>query len=120
VLALIYIALGAMVGRERGRAKVSLGDGGDQVLLVAVRRHANFAEFVPFIVVMLAMIEINGFPKIWIHALGALLVIARLIHPFGLKHDTMSSPLRIAGAATTAVVTVVCGIILIWQGVSAL
>ncbi len=120
VLAIISIALGFMVGQRRAKAGISLGDGGDKGLLAAVRRHANFTEFVPMIVVMLAMIELNGAPKLWIHILGGVLVLARIIHPLGITADSMSSPFRTVGAMLTAVITVVCGGILIWQGISAL
>jgi hypothetical protein len=117
ILAIISIVLGFLVGSARGRAKVSLGDGGDKNLLVAMRRHGNFTEFVPLIVAMLAIIELDGAPKLWIHVLGGALVFARVVHPFGLSAN-MSNPLRAIGAMLTAIITVVCGGILIWQGIA--
>ena len=119
ILAIISIVLGFMVGRARGKAKVSLGDGGDKDLLAAIRRHANFTEFVPLIVAMLAIIEMNGAPKLWIHVLGAAIVFARIAHPIGLSANA-GNPLRAVGAMLTAIITVVCGGILIWQGIGTL
>jgi uncharacterized membrane protein YecN with MAPEG domain len=38
-----------------------------------------------------------GTPAMWLHISGALLVIGRIAHPFGLKADTASHPLRYVG-----------------------
>ena len=69
---------------------------------------------------MMAMIELNGAPKWWLHALGVPLVIARVIHPLGLSNDQMSSPLRAIGSMITALVTLACAFVLLCQGVSAI
>lgn len=118
ILALISIVLANRAGVMRGRLGIPVGDGGNSDLSLAMRRHANFVEYVPFVVVMMAMIELNGAPKWWLHALGVALVAARIVHPFGIA--SVSNPLRIAGAATTALVTVVSAAILLWQGIAAL
>jgi hypothetical protein len=120
ILALISIVLGFLAGSMRGRLQIPFGDGGNKELMVAIRRHANFTEFVPLIVVMMAMIELNGMGKLWLHVIGATIVVARVLHPLGLSPGQMSSPLRAIGAMLTALTTVTCGLILIWQGVSAL
>ena len=120
ILALISIALAGHVGSTRGGAGVSLGDGGNKALLVAMRRQANFIEYVPLIVAMMAIIELNGAPKLWLNVIGVAIVVARIAHPFGLSADTMRSPLRFIGATLTMLVTLACAVILIWQGLVAL
>ena len=120
LLAVIALYLGAVVGSTRGRLKIPLGDGGKPELIVANRRHMNFVENVPLILILMALIELNDAPKFWLHLLGAPLVLARIVHPFGLNMDNMSSPMRIAGAALTALVMLACAIILFWQASSAL
>lgn len=47
-LALLFILLSANVIRGRGQHKVALGSGGMPNLERRVRVHANFAEYVPF------------------------------------------------------------------------
>jgi uncharacterized membrane protein YecN with MAPEG domain len=49
---------------------------------------------------------------------GASLLVARVVHPFGMKMDRMNEPARIFGAAVTALVTVAAAATLLWQGVS--
>lgn len=120
LLALIGQVLGAVVGSTRGRLKIPLGDGGKPELILANRRHMNFVENVPLLIALLAVIELNGAPKLWIHVMGIALVAARLAHPFGLNMDNMSSPARILGAAVTALVTVAAAAILLWQAGSTL
>jgi hypothetical protein len=114
-LGLIFIVLGGLTGRARGAAQVSLGDGGKPELIEAIRRHANFAEYVPLILVLFAIIELNGAPKSWLHGLGSVLVVSRLLHPFGLHYDRMNSFGRIVGTAGTYLVTLAASLIAGWQ-----
>jgi uncharacterized membrane protein YecN with MAPEG domain len=120
ILALISIVLANRAGMTRARLQIPLGDGGNSELIGAIRRHANFVEYVPLIVVMMAMIEINGAHKWWLHALGGALVVARIIHPLGISTEQMSSPLRMIGSMMTAAITVACAGLLLWQGIRAL
>ncbi|MEQ1640540.1 MAG: MAPEG family protein [Novosphingobium sp.] len=115
ILALICFALAAGVGQVRGKSGISLGDGGDKGLLTVMRRHMNFVEFVPLILVLMALIELNGAPKSWLHGLGGALVAARLIHPFSLDPDHLMKWSRFAGAMGTMLVLLACGLILLWQ-----
>lgn len=118
LLALLMQFLGASVGATRGRLKIPLGDGANSELIVKNRRHMNAVENVPLVLLLIALIELNGAPKLWIHILGVTLLVARVVHPFGLKIDSMNEPMRIFGAAATALVTVAAAAILLWQGVS--
>jgi hypothetical protein len=120
ILALISIVLANRAGMTRARLRIPLGDGGNNELIGAIRRHANFVEYVPLIVVMMAMIEINGAHKWWIHTLGVAIVVARIIHPLGISTEQMSSPLRMIGSMMTAAVTVACAGLLLWQGIRVL
>ncbi|MDH7797150.1 MULTISPECIES: MAPEG family protein [unclassified Beijerinckia] len=115
ILGLIMLALIANVGRLRGKTGVALGNaGGDRDLLVADRRHMNFIENVPLALLLLAIIEANGAPHLWVHILGVVLVLSRLIHPFGLNPDSMRSLCRAIGAGGTMLVTLVAALIAIW------
>ena len=76
LLAFIFLALSARVVAVRGR--VSLGDGGDPEVLRRMRGHANFAEYVPLILVMMALLEYQQIAAWQLHAIGATLVFARV------------------------------------------
>lgn len=104
LLAVVGLVLQQLVGRERLRADVSLGDAGDPRLLEAMRRQANFVEQVPLALLLMALVELNGASHGWLHALGALLLVSRIVHPFGLRADQMRVPPRLIGTLGTLLV----------------
>ena len=90
ILALMALYLGSIPGRMRGKLKISVGDGGYPDMVLAMRRHANFIEWVPLTIVLIAMLEINGAPKMAIHGFGAALVAFRICHAVGLQKDSIN------------------------------
>jgi uncharacterized membrane protein YecN with MAPEG domain len=113
IQAIIAFALIAPIGGLRGQLGVSMNDGANPALTVAVRRHANWAEHVPFALLLMGLLELNGGGATLLHGLGIALLMGRLLHPFGLRADKVNVPQRIAGALLTGVVTIVAGIALI-------
>jgi uncharacterized protein len=109
-LALIFLALFFTVSAKRSQVNRSIGDGGDMELLERVRRHGNFVEWVPMVLVLMLLAESNGVGPLWLHAAGALLLIGRVLHPFGLKADNAAHPLRIAGNMGGILATLILGI----------
>lgn len=83
LLGLTAIYLGAAAGVARARARISLGDGGNRELLLRMRRHANFIENVPLALILIALLEMQGVPATAVHALGAALLVGRLLHIVG-------------------------------------
>jgi len=114
LLAIVGIVLTAMVGQMRGRTKISLGDNGRRELIVANRRHMNYVENVPLALVLIALVELNGAAKTWVHVLGATLLVARIVHPFGLDADRMMLWPRIIGAGATVIVHALAAGSLLW------
>lgn len=103
-LTLIFVALTQLVIRARGKTDVPLGDGNQPRLLEASRRQMNFVENVPMALILMLLAEAGGASAFWLNIAGVVLVLARLVHPFGITVATPAHPLRIAGAvATTAV-----------------
>ncbi|HEY1708295.1 MAG TPA: MAPEG family protein [Rhizomicrobium sp.] len=95
VLGIIYVLLSVMVSGERNRAKIGLGTGAEMSsplgeehnasrLLVAVRRHGHFAEYVPFSLLLLGLLEMAGSTRALLLGLAIALVVARLMITFGL------------------------------------
>ena len=116
LLALILTALGAVIGPMRLRTNISILHGNDMALATLVRRHGNFVEAVPFALILLGFVELNkaASPAV-LHGLGIALVLARIAHPLGLKHDNVRHPLRAIGAGGTALVTLIAALMLIWS-----
>ncbi len=103
---LIAIALTFPVGSTRGKLNVSIGDGGNEKLGFAIRRHANWTEHVPFALLLIGLLELNGGGPNLLHGLGIGLLASRIAHPFGLQ-PKLNSVLRIVGAGGTGLVTLV-------------
>ena len=84
LLALIYAALALEVARLRRGNRVLFGDGENVRLRSAIRAHANFVEYVPIIALLVAMLEMSGNSATRVHVLMGALLVARLLHPFGM------------------------------------
>jgi uncharacterized protein len=114
LLALIVIALGAAIGQMRARTGISILHGDNMELATRIRRHGNFTESVPFALILLGFLELNGASPGLLHGLGIALVLARIAHPIGLQHDNVRNPLRGIGAGGTILVTLIAAVMLIW------
>lgn len=101
VLAVAFIMLSATVIRARQQARVALGFGADEVLQRRIRVHGNFAEYVPFALLLIAMAEMGGAPLLLIHALCILLIAGRVAHAWGVSRLNEDPRLRVAGMAAT-------------------
>ncbi len=102
-LGLMGLGLAAHVIMLRTKTGISIMDGGNVQLAERIRRHGNFIENVPFILLLMALAELNGVANIWVHISGALLIVGRILHAAGLKHDKLNTFGRIAGASLSFV-----------------
>lgn len=106
-LAVIMVGLSAHVTMLRAKAGISIMDGGNAHLAERIRRHGNFVENVPFALLLMLIGELLGTSSGWLHAIGILLVVSRIVHPFGIKHDQPANPIRIAGSSATTIATLI-------------
>ena len=65
-------------------------------LLVAIRRHGQFAEYVPISILLLLLLELNHANAVALAGLAGVLVLSRLCMALGLGRTT-PNPLRTAG-----------------------
>ena len=77
ILAALFIHLSFGVIRLRRHHKVGLGNGGVDDLERAIRAQANFAEYVPIALILMACLELNGAPLWLIAILGIALVAGK-------------------------------------------
>lgn len=103
------------VSGERMKCATSILHGENLRWAEKVRRHANFAENVPIAIIVLAIVEFNGAAPVVVHALGSTLVGARIMHPFGIRHDVIPHPMRAAGAGLTFLVSLTASMLAGWQ-----
>jgi len=110
-VAAIYLVLWFRVSSVRSAAGVSFGDGGNALLLQRIRQHGNCAEWSGFVLILMMLAEGMGSPPIWLHISGALLLVGRIAHPFGLVDGNAGHPLRYVGNGTNllaALTAMVC------------
>lgn len=84
LLALLYVALSSWVVAGRLTTDVLHGDGGDRRLLKRIRIHGNFAEYVPFALLLVGLYEAGGGGPAVVRTLLIVLLVARLLHPIGM------------------------------------
>ena len=84
ILGVVFFVLSMRAISNRVRAKVNLLDGGDEALTRAMRVHGNFAEYVPFTLLLMVLAEIQGGSGLFIHVSGdgfdRMPVVSRLRH----------------------------------------
>jgi uncharacterized protein len=115
LLALLFLVLSVRVSLHR-QSGVTLGDGGDARLLRVIRGHGNFAEYVPLILVMMVMLEIDRTSIYVLHALGIVLLIGRALHGYALSFTQRYKFGRVFGIGSTWVVLAVCAVLCILKG----
>ncbi len=115
---LLLLFLSFRVVRWRRKLSVGLGDGGQENLLRAQRTQANFIEYVPIALILLAAAESQGLPGWLLQTAGAILVLARLLHAWGLSQSSGRSFGRFWGTLLTWVVILALSLANIFAGFS--
>jgi uncharacterized membrane protein YecN with MAPEG domain len=113
VLALLFIILSVRTIKSRREHKVAIGDGGEKSILRASRVHANFSEYVPFTLLLIAMLEIQSYSHWIIHGLCIGLLAARIAHAYGVSQTNENFKFRIFGTATTINIIAICAFLLL-------
>jgi uncharacterized membrane protein YecN with MAPEG domain len=115
LLALWFLLLTLRVVQERHRTQIALGDGGDATLARRIRGHANFAEYVPLALLLLAILELSRFSIYVIHALGIALLVSRLLHGYAFAFRTQFRFGVFWGVLLTVVVLAIEAVLCLYQ-----
>ena len=114
LLGIILLVLSIrVVAIVRAKGQVGYGDGGNPDFNLVIRGHANFIEYVPLAVILLGFAEAGGSGAMWIHGMGAALVIGRILHPMGLTNEPGVNPLRFIGTNLTWITILVASILIL-------
>ena len=100
-LTLIFVRLSFVVIRLRRENQVGLGSGGNEALERAIRAQGNFAEYVPFGLILIGCLELNGAPWWLVSVPGTTLIIGRLIHAIGINEPHPHYKKRVLGMVFT-------------------
>ncbi len=101
LFACLFLTLSIRTIRARRLAKVAIGTGGDRVLERLSRVHANFSEYVPFTLLLIALSEMRGIHHVIIHGLCLALLVGRCAHAWGVSNRTENFRFRVIGIALT-------------------
>jgi len=116
--AIINFWLGQRVGALRHRHKVSVGTGGHELIERRMRAQLNFAENVPLVLILLALIEAAGKGGAWLAPVGAVFMLGRVLHGLGMDGGSLEWG-RMIGTLTTFLaeigLAVVCVLIALGQ-----
>jgi uncharacterized protein len=104
--ALINAWLAMRIGRVRVAEQVMLGDGGNERVLGLMRAHANFNEFAPIVLILIALIEFAQGTSLWLWIVAVVFLVGRILH--GLGMDGLPKG-RLIGAIVTILVTLGLG-----------
>jgi uncharacterized protein len=91
VITALYAALNAFVN-------ILLGEADE--LTIAIRAHANNAEYLPLALVLMLLAELCGGSSAILHVIGGTLLVARVNHALGLPRPA-PNVLRWTGTALT-------------------
>ncbi len=97
----IFMFISLRVIRARRGAGAAIGDGGNADLLRRIRVQANFAEYVPLALILLALAESLSTPVWLLHVFGVMLLIGRIVHAFGVSQANEQFAFRVSGVALT-------------------
>ncbi|MEP7031290.1 MAG: MAPEG family protein [Pseudolabrys sp.] len=115
ILALFIVALGINVTMHRVKLKVSLGDGGNPVMLRMIRLHGNAVEYLPLALVLMAIYEINGGWHAALHIIGIALVAGRLIQTMAMWSTDVPAAGRGIGQTLTWGSIAVLALLNLWK-----
>lgn len=97
----LFMVLSFRTIRQRRTARVEIGTGEDAELLRRYRVHANFAEYVLFALVLLALAESLKAPHALLHVAGITLLSGRVVHAYGLSQTPHILRFRVLGMNLT-------------------
>lgn len=113
LLALMFVGLALAVVRQRFKLRVGLGDGNQPELIKAIRIHGNFAEYVPFLLVLMYLLESQQASSWQLHLLGGLTLGGRLLHLLGLLSSSGTSIPRFFGMIATFIALILAAVLLL-------
>ena len=85
--ALINIWLAMRCGRVRGKESISIGTGGSDLMERRMRAQLNFVENTPWVLALVALLELAGKGGQWLAVVAAVYMLGRIAHALGMDPD---------------------------------
>ena len=101
LVAIVFIALSARVILYRRAHQIGLGDHGNKSLMKRMRAQANCAEYAPFGVLLMALVELQSGYTPLLHLIGVTLLAGRMVHGYGFSTSPPIMIMRQTGMMLT-------------------
>ncbi|GAA4041521.1 MAPEG family protein [Parerythrobacter jejuensis] len=98
--ALINFWLALRIGQLRLKQKVVHGDDAGGPLTRRMRAQLNFVENTPFVLVLIAAIELTGKGSPWLAYVAGIYMLGRIAHGIGMDGETGTKPRQIGVIVT--------------------
>ena len=98
--AIINIWLGMRCGQIRTKDSISIGHGGSEMLERRMRAQLNFAENTPWVLALIAALELAGKGGQWLPYVAGIYMLGRLAHAMGMDGTSLAKG-RMIGTITT-------------------
>lgn len=117
ILGFLYIAMALYVIAGRIKYKISIGDGGNELMARRIRMHGNFAEYAPFGLMLLFLLDEAACSAVMVSVLGTMLVLGRIFHAIAFSRLKGPRFFRQIGMALTFISILAMSGLLIWMSV---
>jgi hypothetical protein len=84
----MMVPLSFQVSLRRAGVRATFGDADDETLRRRIRAHGNFVEYVPTGLIALGLVEWNAAPPLLVWLLGIALLLARVLHAYGMLYTS--------------------------------
>lgn len=106
LLGIVFLVIAMRNAAARGRVMAAEKQGEVPPELAAELDHrlrvvANFSEYVPLLLLLLAALEMSSLDRVWVATLAVLLVLGRILHAWGYSRSPGPGFGRFAGTALT-------------------
>ncbi len=98
--AIINIWLGIRCGQIRTKDSISIGHGGSEMLERRMRAQLNFAENTPWVLALIAALELAGKGGQWLPYVAGIFMLGRVAHGLGMDGTNLAKG-RMIGTLTT-------------------
>lgn len=98
--AIINFWLALRCGQVRAKAKISIGTGGNDLLERRMRAQLNFVENTPWVLFLIAGIELAAKGGAWLAPVGAVFMLGRVAHGLGMDGTSFGVGRSIGTAIT--------------------
>lgn len=98
--AMINFWLAMRCGQVRGKEGISIGTGGSELMERRMRAQLNFVENTPWVLMLIAAIELAGKGGQWLAIVGGIFMLGRVAHGLGMDPNGLAKG-RMIGTMTT-------------------